>query len=53
MWGNNEGIITHYCVLRLSTTHTRNPRPPRLSESDGGQAMNSTNSKGEEYHGKK
>jgi len=39
MWGNNEGIVTHFCVLRLSITHTRNP-------------MKATNSKREEYHGK-
>jgi len=53
MWGNNEGIITHYYLLRVSTTQTRNPRPPRLSESDGGQAMKAANSKREGYHGKK
>jgi len=48
MWGNNQGIVTHYCVLRFSTRYTRNPLPHSLSPAErdnGGQAMNSTNSK--------
>jgi len=38
-WDNNEGIVAHYCVLRLSTTHIRKP-------------MKAANSKREGYHGK-
>jgi len=56
-WGNNEGIITHDTHKKPSPASPVRldllGRRAGLSESDGGQAMNATNSNIGEYHGKK